>query len=184
MGRFMPDSETYNQLSIEISNRRRQVRNELEQMETDIKTNPKLASIMLDWQIHSDIDRITAARMYRLYQDVNRECKYGGARKIGWAIEEFESKCEESERMTAHPFVKYEKARIYQIVDRSQILAKKHEKEIIKAYNECIYSTKHFCKYLNLNISNLFSYLYLFIFPLIHAFSDFFSIKTVSRVIL
>ena len=150
VGRFMPDSERYNQLSADIANRQRQVRNELAQMENDISTNEKLASIMLDWQIHSDIDRITAARMYRLYQDVNRECRFGGARKIGWAIEEFENRCEEIERMTAHPFVKYEKARIYQIVDRSQILTERHEKEIVKAYNDCIYSIRTIEQYLGI----------------------------------
>ena len=46
------------------------------------------------------------------------------------------------------------------------------------------HSTRYFCEYLNLIIHTLITYLYLFIFLLIHIFSDFFSIKTVSHVIL
>ena len=46
------------------------------------------------------------------------------------------------------------------------------------------HSTRYFCEYLNYIIYALIAYLYLFMFFLVHAFPDFFSIKTVSRMIL
>lgn len=147
VGRFMPDSETYNQLSTEIARQMNQVRNELEQMEADMQSNPRMASIMNDWQIHTDIDRITAAKVYRLFQEVEKECRNDGRRKVGWALEEFEERCNEAERMTAHPFIKNEKARIYELVDRFNILPNKHEKIIRKAFNDCIYAIKTIDQY-------------------------------------
>lgn len=140
--RFMPDAETYNQLSNEISSRQREVRNALEQLQTDIIEKPALAKILLDWQILSDIDRITAARMYRIYGEVQYECNYSGKRKVEWALEDFVTECIEAERVTAHPYIKYQKARILSMVDSSNLLSKKHTEEIRKAYIDCIYAIK------------------------------------------
>lgn len=46
------------------------------------------------------------------------------------------------------------------------------------------HSTRYFSKYLNLIIHTLITYLHLFIFLPAYTFSNFFSIKAVSRVIL
>ena len=142
VGRFMPDAETYNQLSSEISSRQREVRNALEQLQADIAERPALAKIMRDWQIISDIDRITAAKMYEIYGRVQYECNNSGKRKVEWTLEEFVNECNEAESVTAHPFVKYQKARVLSLVDRSNVLSMKHSDEIRKAYIDCIYAIK------------------------------------------
>lgn len=142
VGKFMPDAETYNQLSEEIASRQREVRSALERLEHDIESRSSLANILKDWQINSDIDRITAAKMYRLYGDVNNACRNSARLQVEWALESFVTECYEAESVTAHPFVKYQEARILQIVDRSGILAEKHEAAIKKAFSDCIFSIK------------------------------------------
>lgn len=163
VGRFMPDAETYNQLSIEIAARQREVRNDLEQLQTDMASRPLLANIMRDWQIITDIDRITAAKMYRIYRDVQYQCNNSGKRKVEWALEDFVKESSEAERVSAHPFIKYEQARILSFVDRSNVLEEKHSYEIRKAYMDCIYSIKTIEQYAGIQQTKSFaSVLWLF----------------------
>lgn len=46
------------------------------------------------------------------------------------------------ERTTLHPYVKYQKARILQVVDDANILKEKHTEEIFEAYREAIWIIK------------------------------------------
>ena len=142
VGRFIPDTETYNKLSGEITSRRRQVQHSLAQLEEDIKSNHSLAKIMSDWQITADIDRITASKMYQMYGEVKRECNFSGKYRITAALENFLKTCDESESVTAHPYIKYQRARILQLVDKSCVLDKKHTALIKKAYYDSIYAIK------------------------------------------
>lgn len=142
VGRFLPDAETYEHLSREIINRQRQVSVSLDKLHEDIQSRPSLARIIKDWLIITDVDQITAAEMYKLYGEVNDTCYNAGRFKVESVLEDFVRKCEESERLTAHPFVKYQKARILHLVDRSNILAVKHVDEILKGFNDAVYSIK------------------------------------------
>lgn len=96
-----------------------------------------LANIMRDWQIITDIDRISAANMYHIYGNVRRECNNSGKWKVECELDEFVNKCYEVESVTAHPFVKYQKARILSMVDRSNVLPIKHSDEIRHACSAC-----------------------------------------------
>lgn len=145
--RFVPDAETYNKLSTEIASRQRQVKNSLEQLQYDMEERPKLASIMSDWHIITDIDRITASKMYHLYGEVREACENSGKFKVQSVLENFIKECEESERVTAHPYVKYQKARILQKVDQSNILDKKNTEEIKRGFSDSIYSIKTIDQY-------------------------------------
>lgn len=142
VNRFIPDAETYDKLSSEISNRQRQVKSSLEQLQYDMESRPALADIMKDWQIITDIDKITASKMYSIYGEVNRACDRAGKVKVEAALEEFIRECDESERVTAHPYIKYQRARIFQLVDTSNILPEKHISEIKKGFSDSIYSIK------------------------------------------
>ena len=140
--RFMPDSETYSRLSAEVASRQRRVLSELEQLQLDMDEKPQLRRILKDWLIVSDIDRISAAKMYRLYGEVNHECYSPNRTRLEWALERFQGECMKKEKMTAHPFVRYQEARILQLIDQTQILSEKHEIAISKAYEDCIYAIK------------------------------------------
>lgn len=147
VGRFIPDAETYSKLSTEITTRRRQVESSLLQLEEDIKGSSALAKIMSDWQIITDIDRITAAKMYQMYGEVRRECERSGKYRVTTYLEDFLKSCDESESVTAHPYIKYQRARILQLVDKSGVLDDKHTESIKKAYYDSIYSIKTIGQY-------------------------------------
>lgn len=140
--RFIPDAETFEALSRDIEKQRRDVQLSLEKLEIDMEQRAPLRNIMRDWHIITDSDRITAAKMYDLYGQVNKECNRGGKFKVQAIIEEFIEKSEECEKITAQPFIKYQKARILQRVDSSNILSVKHIEEIHKNYLDAIFIIK------------------------------------------
>lgn len=147
VGRFIPDAESYEKISIEIINRQRRVQESLRKLNSDIKMNPGLERIMKDWQIMTDIDRITAAKMYGIYGSVQRECRNSGKFKVTAALEDMSKECDESESMTSHPYIKFQKARILQMIDDSNILDEKHSDSIIKSYRDAIYVIKTIDQY-------------------------------------
>lgn len=140
--RFIPDAQTFEALSVEIEKQRREVQRSLEKLEVDMQQRMNLRNIMRDWNIITDADRITAAKMYDLYGQVNAECNRGGKFKVQSIIEEFIVKSEECEKITAHPYIKYQKARILQRIDDSNILSRKHVEEIRKNYLDAIFIIK------------------------------------------
>ncbi len=140
VGRFIPDAETYSRLSQAIVVRQRKVQNDLAQLRTDMQNRPNLAKIINDWSIITDIDRLTAAKMYRLYGIVRRDCESASKFQTTSMFENFVKECNEAERVTAHPFVKYQKARILQKIDSSNVLSDKHVDEIKRCFSDCIYS--------------------------------------------
>ncbi len=142
VGRFLPDSDTFERLSKDITSRQRQVRDALEQLAADMEDRSSLGVIMKDWAIYTDVDRITAAKMYNLYGTVRETCVSASKFKATAVLEDFIKECNEAESITAHPFVKYQKARILQKVDSSNIFAQKHTEEIRKSFSDAIYAIK------------------------------------------
>lgn len=142
VGRFIPDAEQYNALSTEIVSRQRGVKHSLEQLNEDIQNRPALAKIMRDWQVITDIDRINAAKMYELYGEVKRDCDGRGRFMIAVALEDALKKCDEAEKLTAHPFVKYQRARILQMIEKTSVLKGYYTDDIRKSFSDAIYSIK------------------------------------------
>ncbi len=139
VSRFLPDAETYNQLSRVISDQQREVSVALEQLKVEIRERPDLRSILIDWNIIYDIDRVYAAKMYKIYGEVKKECDNSSRFKAEGAIESFMRDCDEAERLTAHPYIKFQKARIFQYVDKSNIFSEKHTDIIKRSFCDSIY---------------------------------------------
>ena len=139
IGRFMPDAETYSTLSAEIEQREREVRQALEDLNEEMKFRPELAIILQDWMIISDSDRITAAQMYRIYGEVKRACSRDSRFLTQNALENFIAQSNSAEQITAHPYVKYQKARILQMVERSRLLSKDFYDEITNCFRTAIF---------------------------------------------
>lgn len=142
IGRFMPDAETYSVLSAEIEQREREVRRALEELNDEVKLRPELASILQDWMILSDSDRITAAQMYRIFGDVKRACSRDSRFLTQNALEEFIQQSNNAEQITAHPYVKYQKARILQMIEKSKILPQDFYDEITNCFRTAIFVIK------------------------------------------
>lgn len=146
VGRFFPDAETYEKLLTAIVTRKRQIKDSLEQLEIDKKERPELAKILKDWKIITDSDRITAAKMYHLYSEVSTACN-GSRFSMQTAMDNFYHTCNEAEQITAHPYIKYQKARILQKIDESNTLPQKHQNEILTAFNDAIFKIKTIDQY-------------------------------------
>lgn len=157
IGRFIPDAEVFQTLSAEIVGRQRQIRESLENLKQDMIERPDLSKIMRDWQIVTDSDQITAAKMYDLYGRANRECNRGSKFKVEAVFEEFITETKEAEEITAHPFVKYQKARILQLIDKSNVLSNKHIAEIQAAYNDAIYVIKTVDQYASIQTTKSYA---------------------------
>lgn len=147
MDRFAPDSETYDRLRKEIDSRKKEISDALEKLDFDMKSRKALSDIMNDWNIISDTDRISAANMYGLYSSVKKECKYAGRLRVEETIQTFIESVNEAERITAHPYIKYQKARILQIIDDYPIYDKKHTNEIVKSFYDAVYSIRMIPQY-------------------------------------
>ena len=137
--RFVPDAELYTKLFTEITSRMHEIQSALKQLELDKKQRPELAKILTDWSIITNGDLVTAAKMYQLYQDVKWECERASKYHLSCTLETFMKECQEAESITAHPYIKYQKARILQLIDQSQVLPDKHPHEIFTAFNDAIY---------------------------------------------
>lgn len=142
VGRFIPDSDTYDRLSMEIASRQRQVRESLEKLMSDMEGNDRLSDIMKDWMIITEVDRVAAAEMYKQYGEIQKACNESGRFSIEGVFATFEKKCNESEGITAHPYIKFQKAKILQLVDKSNKFPEKHTTEIKRAFGDARYNIK------------------------------------------
>ena len=95
--------------------------------------------------------------MYNMYGDVKRECDYAGRFMVASALEDFLKKCDEAEKLTAHPYIKYQRARILQMIDESNVLQFKHVDEIKKSYNNSIYAIKTIPQYSSIQQTKSFA---------------------------
>ena len=154
--RFIPDAETFSALSTEIETRQRRIKESLDKLNHDMKNRQSLSRIMRDWNIVNDSDRITAAKMYDLYDHVKSECNCGGRFKVQGDLDDVLRESLESEKITAHPFVKFQKARLLQLIDDTNVLQNKHTEEIKHSYLDAIYVIKTIDQYAS--IQNTKSY--------------------------
>ena len=114
----------------------------MSELDRDIKNRSELSKILSDWCIVSDSDRITAASMYRLYGEANRECKKDSRFKAQAVLEDVIAASKEAEEITAHPYIKFQKSRILQLIDRSKILDEMHTEEIVEGFRTAIFVIK------------------------------------------
>lgn len=142
INRFLPNAVEYERLSREIVERQNEVTRSLNQMEKDRQNRPQLIKIMSDWEIISDADKINAAKMYHIYGEVKRKCESASSMSVDEAIDDFLQNCREAESITAHPYIKNQKARILQLIENYPALGRNYTDEIIKAYQDTTYVIK------------------------------------------
>lgn len=140
--RFLPDKESYLNLSTEIEASTRQIKEELKNLRQQINENPTLNSIIKDWSIITEGDRIAAAKVFKLYGDVRIDCRKGNF-FVEAAYEEVKQKFKEIEISTIHPYIKYQKARILRMLYDTNMLSNEElAHEIRSSYQECIWIIK------------------------------------------
>lgn len=140
--RFLPDAEAFLKISTDIENSVRDIRRELESLNKNIQTNNNLRSILEDWCIVNTGDRIAAAKIYHQFQEIQSEVRRGVKFFFQNAVDEAIRIIADVEKTTMHPYIKYQKARILQLVDDSKILTERYTDDIFTSYREAIWVIK------------------------------------------
>ena len=124
----------------EFKFQRRKILRTLEQDRTDSKLN----NIMSDWAPRNNVEKIAIAEAYDLFS-IAQERRYPprGKNKMQYISEKFK----ELESISQHPYVRFQKARIY-----SFLLLRTFDKEyldiVTKSYEEAIFSIKFDYQYI------------------------------------
>lgn len=139
--RFLPDKETFLTLSNEITASTRRIQQELDDLTAQIESNPSLKKIMSDWHIFMEGDKIAAAKAIKLYGDVRNECRKGRFFAES-ALDDTRRTFDEIEKTTMHPYIKYQKARILQMIQQSGYVAEDFSSDQINAFKEAIWIIK------------------------------------------
>lgn len=161
--RFLTDREAYEQLSTKIEKSVREIDEDLRSLNDDLEKNSKVKDIIDDWFITYEGDKIAAAKAYHLYQTVNQDCQKGTNFFVESAYREINDKIVLIEKMTMHPYVKFQKARMLQLVYLTGVLGKDVSREIEKAFVDCIWVIKNNALYLKIkSTKNYASVLWIF----------------------
>ena len=141
--RFLPDSETRSDLLYKIEKNTRKAQSELQSMQNDVNNNESLKRLIADWNIITDGDKISAARAFGLYRRVASDCQRGSKFHIESAMREAIDEINKIEKNTMHPYVRFQKARIYQKINETKILSENLEYKMLDAYEEVIWVIKN-----------------------------------------
>lgn len=103
------------------------------------RANPKLDRIMEDWSPRNNIEKLAIADVFRLYPLAK---KMGDPRSNYEELLELISKTfEENEQYTSHPYIRFQKALIYQII-LGYSFKKDYLNIVTSCYEEVIFSVK------------------------------------------
>lgn len=112
----------------------------------DKRDNPNLDRIMQDWSPRNNIEKLAIADVFGLYSVARTIGEYHVDNSA--IINKIEKVFEENEQYTSHPYIKFQKALIYQI-----ILSKRFRPEylniVTSCYEEAIFSVKFEYSYIS-----------------------------------
>ncbi len=140
--KLLPNATESQRLSNDISRSVSEVKNHLKKLEGDVKTNIKVRSIINDWSINYDGDKIAAAKIYSLYNDAYQECQKDSKYHVEESYEEFLNDVGKIEATTMHPYIKFQKARILCLYQQTKFITSISDDDISNAYDECIWAIK------------------------------------------
>ena len=161
--RFLTDRETYERVSNKIEKSVREIEEDLKNLNDDLEKNSKVKDIINDWFVTYEGDKIATAKVYHLYQAVNQDCQKRTKFFVESAYREIKNKIVLIEKMTMHPYVKFQKARMLQLVYSTRVLEKDISIEIERAFIDCIWVIKNNALYLKIkSTKNYASVLWIF----------------------
>ena len=140
--RFLPDKETYENLSMKVNKSIHEIQQDLKNLDKDLQNNTKVKDIINDWFITYDGDKIAAAKAYHLFQSVMQDCAKGNEYFVTNAYNDVKSTMEILEKTTMHPYIKYQKARMLTQIYYTNAMTEDISKEVIDTYIECIWIIK------------------------------------------
>ena len=138
--KYLPDKIEKRDIKNRIREHKRALSNQLGLFEERKRREPILKSIMEDWKPKNSIDTIAIATSFVLFGD----SKTAVERKNVKEIERIRTEFSRNEKMTSHPYIRFQKARTYTLFldvykkpgDQEKII-----NEIASSYEEAIEAT-------------------------------------------
>lgn len=144
--KYLPGKIEKNEIKRKISNYQKNLNNELLKLETSKSKVAILQGIMDDWMPKTKIDEIAIAASFALFPAAKDAVKSNSVNEIQRIKIEFEK----NEKMTSHPYVKFQKARTLQLF--LSIIPENEKKSITdiisNSYEEAIESTDFYYSYI------------------------------------
>lgn len=140
--KLLPDAIESEKLASDIGKSIAGINDDLKKFKMDFESNEKVRSIINDWSIDYDGDKIAAAKIYKCYSDANTACQMGDKFHVETSFDEFSKIVRKIEATTMHPYIKYQKARILQLFSQSKVLDSIENDDISTSYSECIWAIR------------------------------------------
>lgn len=145
--KFMPDPIELAKIDSKIKEHKINIRTNLERLNREKNGNPIMARIIEDWKPRNYIDEIAISEVFSLWRKSQSLLRLPND-KLKEGIKEIGEKFHSYELRTSHPYIRFQKARIYKLfldkgIDRENTL------EIINDYFEqTIYSVQYNYSYI------------------------------------
>lgn len=152
--KFMPDPIEREHLLKSILLHKSKVKEDIEKLDRLKIESKLLRGIMEDWKPKNAIDQIAISRVFSLYEKAKRTLEGKDINEIHECMRETEETFQTYEVRTRHPYIRCQKARIYQLFLQANIDTDNSKKVINDNYEKMIYSVQFDYKY----IKNTYSF--------------------------
>jgi len=109
---LMPDDNNKKILEAKIENYKNDLNRKLSKLKNQMNENPKINTIITDWKPNNYIDRIVIAEVFQMYDKFHDAIHKKDKNKLINLFNEYEK----HEYTTKHPYVRFQKARILNLV--------------------------------------------------------------------
>jgi GTPase SAR1 family protein len=136
--KLLPDRFEINNIKSKIRNHKKRMDEKIRNLDLQIAMNSKIKDIMEDWKPKNYIDKIVIAESFALFTVVSGAVKNKDRDKLERALNDFR----EHELVSNHPYIQFQKARLYRYALRLVGLeeAPKYKTIILRAYEDSIES--------------------------------------------
>lgn len=134
--KLLPDRVETARLLESVRLHKARMQEKLKDLDVRVERNATIVRTMRDWQPRNYIDKIIIAETFNLYRLIEASVRRSEISKVDRLVAEFK----ENELITNHPYIQFQKARIFQKLLELAGEAKKAEyfSIISRAYEDCI----------------------------------------------
>lgn len=151
--KFLPNSIEKNKLYLEIKEKVRDIKKELEEdLDKKATERPELKRILKDLQADTYGDKIAISKAYSIYNDVKHCLKFELSVFREESLEKHLARFKEISNVTIHPYVEFQKATTLNLIEK-ELNCKKYKSAIKNSYEKCISNIRWYYPYIKITKS-------------------------------
>ena len=137
LAKFIPNLYEQKKLKNKINENKENIRSKIKMMEDKIQNVPLLKTIMNDWKPKNYIDKIAISQVFNLYDEAKQIADLDNKNIMIKKLSSLEKNISDYELMTSHPYIRYQKARIYKLfIGKLETINGRNIKKLINEYFE------------------------------------------------